>query len=97
MSRCRPSSRDDGGRSISIGRVDAAAPLRGLEAQGLGLRDGPWTFSDTPCPGAPSLSLEPQAPEPLFPLDYTRTLMTTRRFLARPSLVLFGAIGLSAP
>jgi hypothetical protein len=30
-------------------------------------------------------------------LPYTNTRMTTRRFCARPSRVLFGAIGLSSP
>ena len=37
--------------------------------------------------------------DPFFgPLrTYARTLITTRRFCARPSRVLFGAIGLSSP
>jgi hypothetical protein len=34
--------------------------------------------------------------EPPVP-DYERTFTTTRRFCARPALVLFGATGLSSP
>ena len=35
--------------------------------------------------------------DPSRQINYARTLMTTRRFWARPALVLFGAIGFSSP
>jgi hypothetical protein len=61
-------------------------------------REGPgtWTTQELK-PWAYGLSSCAAARRVAATFRYTRTLITTRRFWARPALVAFGATGLSEP
>ena len=93
-----------GGDQLRVLNREGSEGLRGRGARRFGfegrLSRGFWVGSGfrTPNPRTLNPRTEPSDPLPLANLEpYARTLITTRRFCARPSLVLFGDTGLSSP